>query len=366
MRPMAWAYSAAVFLVLAASSASAVHVDLTRAGRAVAWGTLFVSMLPSAALWAAVSPLLVELARRRPVASPRRLANGAILGAAGAAWLATATFATVAIDRWSQGLPPVSGATASVYPIGVLIDALIVAGLLTFGTQWHLRDRAREAERALAVENARLLGLLARSELLTLRARLQPHFLFNALGAVGALVRKGEASHAISMLAGLGDLLRSALQSEKRPYVPLDEELALAARYLDIQAVRFGPALTWNIEASPDARVCAVPCLVLQPLLENAVVHGIERSPEPGRVHIDATIESGGLVVRVINDGPGLPAGFQAERDGGEGLTVTRERLAVVGGGLAFRPREGGVCAEIRVPRSPVAGSVADQVSCAS
>jgi sensor histidine kinase YesM len=312
-------------------------------------------MLPSAGLWAAGSPLLVWLARHRPVAPPHRVAALAIHIGAGWGWILSATVLGRAMDSVWRGWPPDGLLSSSTFtPSGILTDALIVSGLVVLGTHLAARDRAAEAElqrRDLAAENARLQELVTRAELLALRARLHPHFFFNALSAVGALVRKGDGQAAISMLAGIGDVLRAVLHADRSPLIPLERELDLVRRYIEVQHVRFD-GLSWSIDMSPDVRSAPVPCLILQPIVENAVVHGVEASAGAGRVEIAATASGGYLEICVTNVGTALPDRFQIDRDAGNGLRLTFDRLRAIPGTPAptLTSTERGVQACIRLP----------------
>ncbi|MGE0041875.1 MAG: sensor histidine kinase, partial [Vicinamibacterales bacterium] len=214
-------------------------------------------------------------------------------------------------------------------PMGFSVDLalyLAVAGIVTLNL-WRARDRAAETRaQALELERTALESELARSELHVLRARLQPHFLFNALNAVGVLARKGDGPGAVSMIAGLGDLLRAAIDGQQRDMIPLAEEAALVRRYLEIQRVRYGDALTWSLEVGPEALGLAVPCLLLQPVVENAIVHGLERGAG-GDVRVDARVVDGRLSIAVLTRGASLPAGWTLASHAGEGLSLTAERL---------------------------------------
>jgi two-component system LytT family sensor kinase len=207
-------------------------------------------------------------------------------------------------------------------PVEVLTYWSVLAAWMAIDYQRRFREaRLREAQL-----ESRLLG--ARLE--SLRAQLRPHFLFNSLNAVSSLVRRNDGEGAIRMLAGLGDLLRVSLDGFERSSVPLERELAFARQYLDIERVRFPDRLRVSIEADPAALEVAVPSLILQPLVENAIRHGIEPKTTPSTLEIEARLDprSGRLTVEVRDDGVGIPDDFDPERDGGIGLTNVAARLA--------------------------------------
>jgi len=171
------------------------------------------------------------------------------------------------------------------------------------------RERELEATR-LALEN--------------LRAQLQPHFLFNTLQSISTLIHRDQAA-ADRMLTDLSDLLRLSLRTTASQEVPLREELGFLDRYLDIMRVRFGDRLKIAVEADPDVRDALVPSLVLQPIVENAITHGMADRPDIGHVAVRARRDGTSLALEVSDDGPG--PGPVAPTNG-IGLTNTRERIA--------------------------------------
>ena len=183
------------------------------------------------------------------------------------------------------------------------------------------QGRERERER----EAARLRELVAQSQLSMLRAQIQPHFLFNTLHAITTLLRVDPRA-AEDMVADLSEILRASFSGATAQEVPLRQELALTACYLRIQQRRLGPRLRVEIRVDPDAADAAVPALVLQSLVENAVVHGIVPLRRSGTVQIEARRDADQLLLTVRDDGVGLPAD-EASR-AGIGLANARERLA--------------------------------------
>lgn len=172
------------------------------------------------------------------------------------------------------------------------------------------RERELEATR-LALEN--------------LRAQLQPHFLFNTLQSISTLIHR-DATAADRMLTDLSELLRLSLRSSASQEVSLREELGFLDRYLDIMRVRFGDRLRIEVEANGDVRDALVPSLVLQPIVENAITHGMADRPDIGRVAIRAVRSGNALRLEVSDDGPGLSV--SGSNGNGIGLANTRERVA--------------------------------------
>ncbi|HWJ24030.1 MAG TPA: histidine kinase [Gemmatimonadaceae bacterium] len=200
------------------------------------------------------------------------------------------------------------------------------------------------------VRAARLQARLAEAQLHALGAQLHPHFLFNTLHAISALVRP-EPKRAEQLIARLSELLREMLDNRDRAEVTLGEELAFLEKYVDIQEARFGPRLRVTFEVAPAALDARVPRLVLQPLVENAVRHGVSRRLGAGTIAIAAACDDDRLTLTVRDDGAGLPRG---EVHDGVGLSITRARLRQLYGTeqeFTIAPAAGGgtVCV-VRIP----------------
>jgi two-component system, LytTR family, sensor kinase len=187
---------------------------------------------------------------------------------------------------------------------------------------------AREREQAAA----RLEASLAEARLAALREQLQPHFLFNSLNAVSTLALRGDGHAVTQALSTLSDLLRMTLETRTQE-LPLAEELAFLDRYLDLQQLRFGDRLTVERRIDDDALDAAVPAMLTQPLVENALRHGIEREPGAGRVVIRVERAGEMVVIEVRDSGPGFAAAAGVHE--GIGLTNSRARLAGLYGAAA-------------------------------
>jgi hypothetical protein len=226
---------------------------------------------------------------------------------------------------------PTAGRVISFFTARYLAtDVVIYAGAIGvyYAFEYFARFRRTALEAAQAESRASRLQLnLAEARIHALRMELNPHFLFNALNAAAGLIRKREHDAAVDMLARLGDLLRTTLDREMPAEVTLSEELAYLARFVDIELVRFGDRLrvTWEIDA--DVRNALVPPLILQPLVENALRHGVGRRPGPAQLRVSARRSGLHLELAVRDSGDGLhPAGGRAPREG-IGLSNTRARL---------------------------------------
>ncbi len=200
---------------------------------------------------------------------------------------------------------------------------------------------------------SRLEAQLAQAELKHLRMQLHPHFLFNTLNSISALITEHPEA-AERMVARLSELLRLTLNRASVPEVPLHEEVAFIERYLAIEQVRFPDRLRVTTNIAADTWDLLVPNLLLQPLVENAVKHGIAPNPDAGHIRISAVRTDGTLKLEVVDDGPGLGT---SPHDEGIGLHHTRARLAQRYGTvhtIAFQDRPGGgLCVTITIPATP-------------
>jgi len=201
---------------------------------------------------------------------------------------------------------------------------LIMYWLVVFGhLGWHYYQRYGERE----LQAAELQRELVVARLDALRMQLNPHFLFNTLHAISALIHE-DPEAADRMVARLSELLRLSLDQSKPQEVPLSEEIAFLDRYLEIESTRFGDRLKIEKHIEPGAEEAIVPFLVLQPLVENAIRHGIEPREDPGHISIGAHRHNGMLELSVIDNGVGLSGEPAARAREGIGLSNTRSRLS--------------------------------------
>jgi two-component system, LytTR family, sensor kinase len=224
------------------------------------------------------------------------------------------------------------------------LDFTIYLGIVAaaHGVEYYRRSRERDQlEARLADTRLQLLGM-----------QLQPHFLFNTLNTIAEMVHE-DPDKADAMIGGLSDLLRRTLELGPSQEVTLDEELALVERYLDIQRARFGDRLRVHVHADAASRATSVPALLLQPLVENAIRHGLALRRDAGRIDIDARSGADTVSIVVVDDGSGDGAGGPERR----GLGNTRARLHAVYGGAASldltHEAGRGTRVEVRIPRRP-------------
>ncbi len=277
------------------------------------------------------------------------------------------------LSSWTEGLVYLTATMIGSYVAAFILDRTLIHGILGspraylvsgmfallfsilfMGVAYAMVFHRLALERARAVEQAR--AELAQAELRALRAQLQPHFLFNTLNTIAALIAENPAA-AEDTVTRLADVLRHVLEASGREYVALAEELQFVRDILDIERTRFGPRLRVVEDVDPALLGCAVPTLVLQPVVENAVQHGIGGRDDGGTVTITARGAGEALVVEVRDDGPGFVAG-RPSSNGGFGLHAVRERLRLAGPPheLHIDSTPGrGTCVRIVLPRTTLA-----------
>lgn len=343
---------AGVCLLMAAISVGDSRLVASIHGDPFDWHTNLLATWPRWLFFAIALPLVLVLALRRP---PWSLAFGSLLLHFGVFFAITLGHAI--IHAWSTGLTLpfgfMFGFELHVMRVWInsmpLVVPLYGAVLLT---AWSIEQTRERRERTLRA--AQLETQLHAARLAALRSQLHPHFLYNALNGISALVADRQHARASIALEQLADLLHAAFREDGREFIPLGEELALAQRYLALQQLRFGDRLVCEATLDPDAAACAVPPLVLQPLVENAVLHGLARRSGKMRLTVDARRDGAGVTIVIAHDGPELAAEWQPASPGGVGLSNTRARLASSFGdsaALVVRRRAGGgVESLVRIP----------------
>jgi signal transduction histidine kinase len=318
------------------------------------WSAPLLASLAEWWAWGLLAPAIFALdvsldAVARSTA--RRLLAHAVLGTVTVGvyvYLRALLAALLQIEPWTRaaGFAPLNEALRGGFPWALLVYCLLVGGW------WAYRSHHRVADAELRME--RLERNYAEARLNALRQQLDPHFLFNALNTISAQLET-EPRRARRMIEHLGDLLRLSLDPDSRSEVSLATELAFLDHYLAIQKIRFADTLAVTLDIPAEARGAAVPSLFLQPLVENAIRHGVSRRAGGGAVTVTARRDGDCLTIAVADDGVGLPPGWDLERQTGLGLLLTRERIAGIHTGGASRfeigAREGGGTAvAIRFP----------------
>jgi two-component system LytT family sensor kinase len=323
---------------------AAVHLDNLSRAEDTPWIVPFLEEMTGAYAAGVLVPAVVALCRRLPLAAGARLRRLPAYAAALLAFSAAHTtlmWASRSVLFPLAGLGPYDyGQMGYRYAMELQKDAVAFALVVAF-THLFLRYRAaRDREVRVAALEARL----AQAELQALRSQIQPHFLFNTLHTISSVMYE-DVARADALIGRLSELLRLAMRSGGAAEVPLAEEMAFLRLYLEIMQARFGPRLTVSLDVDPAASQALVPHLLLQPLVENSIRHGVEAREGAGRIEVRARRDAETLRLAVRDDGPGL-AGARAETRGtGIGLANTAERLAGLYGDrhrLAMDDAEGG------------------------
>jgi two-component system, LytTR family, sensor kinase len=352
--PAIWLLAFALATPLAWSSVAFVYFGMLAAGKPLTFAHSMVAGLPEWYVWAGLTPLVFSLGERVRLERRQWVAAGSFHLVAGTLVALLDLALVTAINRrfgptvsyvgpvfWDVYLKIV----LRYYHSSFIIYWVIVAA--AHAARYYRSSRDRE------VEAIRLQAELTQAQLATLRMQLQPHFLFNTLHTIASLVREGRSDAATSTIARLGDLFRQTLGNVQRNEVPLREELNFIEAYLEIEQTRFSDRLAVRFEVDRGTLAALVPNLSLQPLVENAIRHGIAQDPSAGVIEVRASRRNVALRIEVRNDGPSY-AGAGERPSGGVGLANTRARLQrLYGSGyrLDLLPHQaGGTVAVLEVP----------------
>jgi two-component system LytT family sensor kinase len=330
-RSIRWRWIAAMWCVGGLFEASqAVLIMRFAEGRRHAWLPLFIIELATWLPWALATPWIINLARRYPVVRGTTLRTVVMhlvaflsISAVAEAWSATLQ---VLFNPWGNRKPPTFWDTWSITLLyQILIFVIAYALILTIT---YLIDSRENIARQMT-ETARLNEELSKAQLAALRRQMEPHFMFNTLNSIAALVRDRRNEAAVSMIVGLSEFLRRATDNSHRSQVTLGEEVEYLQRYVEIQKIRFGERLQIGVYIPAELCNVQVPNLLLQPLVENAIKHGIAKRAAGGLVRVVGARRDGNLHLSIYNDGPSFPDDWQA---GGVGLANLRTRLRILHG----------------------------------
>ncbi len=305
-------------------------------------------------VWALLTPAIVWLDRRLPY-SDKALGRRLTTHILASLFFTEIYFYLFTTIRALFGVTPWSSLRLSQLfspsVVGWQLWCWLIYWVILGGTQaYEYYQRYMDSELRLE----RLEHSYSEARLNALRMQLDPHFLFNALNTISSHVER-DPKLTRRMIEHLGDLLRMSLESKDRQEVPLAEELAFLEHYLEIQKIRFGDQLRVVLDVAPEVKYAAVPSMFIQPLVENAIRHGISRRASGGTLVVRAKPLGDRLEIRVMDDGVGLPLGWTLEGSEGLGLSITRQRIAGLhpNGASRFVVRnraEGGTEVEVSLP----------------
>jgi len=353
--PTKWVFAIGIGTASVLALAVSAQTYLSMIGHGHAFRRILIWQLGVWSFWALAAPLVL---RRGPTTGGRWRAKWIVplrLAVLGLVLVAAHAAMAAQLAVWVQPLLPVviysiGGALRTQSPAVVFIDLLAYVLLLVIGGALAERDRARRLE----LRESRLEAELTRAQLHALRLEIEPHFLFNTLNSIAALIRLKDSRRALEMLVDLSQFMRANLDQGGDQLVPLSTEIEWVKRYVKLQQTRFGDRLDVSYEVDAEALDVPVPTLVLQPIVENALRHGAARQTAICRVTIAAARQPDRVTLTVADDGAGLPPGFDLERHAGTGLRNIRSRLGQLYGGAATIDLRGadrqGTIVEVVVP----------------
>jgi signal transduction histidine kinase len=351
-RSTGWAWIAAIWCAAALFGASQTLLTMHAVGAGKAWLRPFLIVFVSWVPWALATPFVMALARRWPII------GGAIFKALSVHLVAFAAISVTAegwsallrviFDPWHLGSRPTfmnawSDLLIDQLMIFVIAYALILAVTYVVDSRERMAQQMAETAR-LNTEAARLNEELSRAQLAALRGQMDPHFMFNTLNSIASLVVDQRPDAAVGMIVGLSEFLRRASEDSHRAQVALQEEVEYLQRYLDIQKLRFADRLRVNIDIPDELLATQVPNLLLQPLVENAIKHGVSKRLSGGEIRVAGMRRGDFLRLVVYNDGPWVQEDLMIAPQR-IGLGNLRTRLKILHGDrseLVLQPVEAG------------------------
>jgi two-component sensor histidine kinase len=353
-KPAQWPWIALIWLGIALFSAVQNVLELRAEGELHSWTRVFVSALLSWLVWALATPLVLRLGRQYPPVRFRpvstwliHLGACAILGLVSAAWEVSLEEVLNPMLKNPSPKPFRTLWHATIYD-ELLVYLSVYAALLAIS--YILESKKRFIRQQ--IETAHLNEQFSKAQLDALRRQIEPHFLFNALHAIAGLVREQRNDAAVTMIAGLSEFLRKVVDTSDRHEVPLGEEVQFLQKYLEIQKVRFAERLQLSMEVPEELFTAQVPSLILQPVVENSIKHGISKQVDGGWIRVTAFRSDGRLTLCVYNDGPSLPTDWKNTQSG-IGIANLRSRLRAMYGDafdVSLRNHAAGVEVLISVP----------------
>ncbi len=350
--PVRWVVAFALWTAVGLVSSTQLYWMYKLKEPGFTFGLAAIWQMPPWYYWGLASPAIFWLQRRFPLEHARWPASLAVLLAANVVFATGYVTVVILSGRAAQQQWFFEEPFLKLHQLLLLkylhLELTTYWGIVAAGHALDYRKRYRERELAAA----QLETQLAHAQLDALKAQLHPHFLFNTLHAIAVLVRKQDTQGSIRMLTGVSELLRLALENVGRQLVPLKQELDFVDRYLEIEKTRFQDRLVVEQRIAPDTLDAEVPNLLLQPLVENAIKHGIAPRASSGRIELEAQRMGELLRITVSDDGCGLPE--SASKPWGVGCTNVSARLRQLYGDkarFALEPRTGGgVVARVELP----------------
>ena len=331
MRSNRWGWILGIWFAYGLCDACQTVLSMQAEGKHHPGLPIFATDLASWLPWALATPLVITMARRYPLArgtSVRSIAvHFAVFALVTAIFESWSSTLTMLFNPWQDPHPTFVGTWTMMYLYQCVpfltVYALIVTVTLVLDARAGMTRQMTEA--------ARLNEELSKAQLAALRRQIDPHFMYNTLNSIAGLVRENLNDAAVSMIVGLSEFLRRSSEDSHRSQVALQEEVEYLQRYLEIQKVRFGERLQVSVDIPSDLLRAQVPTLLLQPLVENAIKHGIAKRVAGGAVRVAGACHDSRLCLSVYNDGPNLPTDWEAAQSG-VGIRNLRTRLQILHG----------------------------------
>ena len=331
-RSTSWRWIAGIWFAGGLCDACQTVLSMRAEGKLVPWQPLFATELVGWLPWALATPLVIAVARRYPIfrgINVRSVGIHLMLFAAVSAVTETwSTALQMVFNPWQNAQRPAFLDTWTMMCLYQAVTFLTAYALIVTVT-FIMDAKASMAQQI--TEAARLNAELSKAQLAALRRQIDPHFLYNTLNSIAGLVRDHLNEAAVSMIVGLSEFLRRSSEDSHRAQVALQEEVEYLQRYIDIQKVRFGERLQVSVDIPAELLRAEVPNLLLQPLVENAIKHGIAKRVAGGIVRVAGERHNSHLCLTVYNDGPALPPDWEAAQSG-VGIRNLRTRLQILHG----------------------------------
>ena len=323
-----WVWILGIWFSVGLFDATQTVFSMHAQGMHHAWIRLFLTLLFEWVPMALATPIILSLARRYPPTRLRSFKTWLIhVPACCAVCLASSLWISgfeQVLNPWNNPAGPGVFLNRVSYRFWSGLVSYFVLYVAVVGIAYALESRERLARQQ--TETARLSAALSSAQLNALRRQIEPHFLFNTLNAIAGLVRENRNEAATNMIAGLSDFLRRVVEDTNSQEVPLSEELEYLQKYLEIQKARFAERLMVTFQVPGELMQSKVPSFILQPMVENAIKHGISKRAQGGELRISASRSNGTITVRIYNDGPFL-APAQHPVHSGIGISNVRSRL---------------------------------------
>lgn len=321
---LSWRWIIVAWTIIAAVSATMLYISLSAQGGGPSFIPIFLVKLIVWLFWGAVTPLIISLGKRFNLDKGNRLKSIALHLPLSIFFASMNILLYSAIVYFSSDNP---ASLAGLF-FGLLLTQfewyfIIYWAIIIVGYTFEFYGRFKAGE----LEAIQLEAELMKSQLQALKMQLHPHFLFNTLNNISALVRKGEQKNAVSMLSGVSELLRITLSQKDEQEVSLETEMNFIKRYLEIEEIRFKNKFDIRYNLEEEAMRAIVPSFILQPIVENAVNHGLSKKLNAKSIRLSAVVKDGYLNLEIYNDGPALDDAFNLSDCTGIGLTTTLNRL---------------------------------------